>query len=212
MTVTRNISLSALATLLLFAACRNASTKTGASSNAAPSGPVDTLYGIEGAERATMEITPEGEKQLTYQGYRIRIQENSQSPGEKVFVTPRDSGAVTYSIPMEDGAYFCGINRSKAFIDIGTGPSGREVAIFDLQKRMIQFRSTYADTLLISYNGKLWYYFPVDPAQIDSLPDCPQQTEWEASGLGIGWAERRLYDFGNGSLTRKSEYKCVPLQ
>jgi hypothetical protein len=177
-----------------------------------PSTPVDTAYGFNGCDRAQMVIKSPTEVELTYHHYIVSLTTKPDEPGEAVKLTPREEGQITYNLPVQENSYFVGINRDKAFIESGTGPDGRQLLVWDIPKRKGLLQMMYTDTVLITSSGRMWFFEPVDVSVIDSLPACPQKAEWEAGGLGVGYARRCLYNLEDGSLTKKSEYKCVPLQ
>jgi hypothetical protein len=194
--------------------CKNQASSGGQKAESAtyPSAPIDTAYGFNGCDRAQMVIKSPTEVELTYHHYMVTLTTKPDEPGEEVKLTPREEGQITYNLPMQENSYFVGINRDKAFIDSGTGPDGRQLLVWDIPKRKGLLQMMYTDTVLITSSGRMWFFEPVDVSVIDSLPACPQKAEWEAGGLGVGYARRCLYNLEDGSLTKKSEYKCVPLQ
>ncbi|MCC6413086.1 MAG: hypothetical protein IT270_15590 [Saprospiraceae bacterium] len=170
--------------------------------------PVDTLYGYKGCERAGMYTFPSGERQFVYQNYNIRVGKPLQDSirGEKITVTPI-VGGVAWDVVLPNDSYFGGFYREHMLVNVGADPAIREVLFVDVKDKLASYQSFVVDTPSV-ISGKFWFYAPIEESEVREIPDCPKKSEWEQKGLKTAYAQLCLYDFSNGSVTRKSEYKC----
>lgn len=176
-----------------------------------PPGRNDSLAGFQGCERAAYSALTANSHEFIYQHYTVKIKENPNSPGEEVVVV-RDSGRQDFKIPMPSDGRFHGMCRNKLFVDAGTGPDNRTLFIFDVDKMVQNYSTSYCGELRIIGSQKLWFLMPVEESEVTKMPDCPDKDEWKKNGLGVGYGQQCIYNFMNRSLTRKSEWVCVPQQ
>ena len=185
---------------------------TEATSAKLPAARTDSLFGIEGCERAGFQALSAKVRKFTYQNFSVQITDQD-TPGEKIQVIMHSNGKVL-DVPDGEPVYFAGAARDHIFIDVGTGPDKRELIIFNLKLRTLAqtYRTPYYGDLSVASNGTLWFYAPVDEKEVTKKPDCPEKEEWLKKGQSIGYGQRRLFNLPTRGLTRKSEFICIPLQ
>jgi hypothetical protein len=176
-----------------------------------PAGKTDTLHGFKGCEKASWSVLAPNLEEFVYQHYTVRVSRNEEKPGEQITVG-RDSGRADFVIPMPDDGYFKGVARNKLFVDAGTGPDGRELFIFDLDKKTQYYRTPYCGEPEVYQYEKLYYLVPVEEKEVLKMPDCPEKESWKKNGLSVGYGQRCLFNLRIRSLTKKSEWACVPKQ
>jgi hypothetical protein len=171
----------------------------------------DSIAGFKGCEKATWSPLTNKSEEFIYQYYTVKITRDPNKPGEQITVV-RDSGKADFVIPMPDNGYFRGISRNKLFVDAGTGPNGRELFVFDMDRRLQFFNTPYCGEPEIIQQEKIHFLLPVDEKEVAKMPDCPEKEEWIKNGLQVGYGQRAIFYFMKRSLTRKSEWACVPMQ
>jgi len=176
-----------------------------------PPGKSDSIVGFRGCESAAYSPLTEDSDEFIYQHYTVKLKRKSNGPGEEITVV-RDSGRADFVIPMPETGRFHGICRNILFVDAGTGPDNRELFIFDLNKQVQTYNTPYCGDLRIMENERLWFLMPVEESEVVKKPECPEKEEWTKKGLKVGYGQRCIFNFINRSLTRKSEWACVPLQ
>lgn len=210
------------AIILCFEFCENKTARTGSYGNATgentsgastelPPGKNDSLAGFPGCERAAWSPLTTNSEEFIYQHYVVKITRPQDGSGEEI-VVKRDSGRADFTIPIHEGGRFYGISRNRLFVDAGTGPNNREVYVYDLDRMLQLFGTPYCGDLQIVQSEKIRYLVPVEEQDVVKMPECPEKSEWEKKGLRVGYGQRCLFNFVNRSLTRKSEWECVPLQ
>jgi hypothetical protein len=222
----KNLSLLALGTTLLFTLvfCKNTplpeghtivseNTPTGPSAPAAPlpPGKIDSVAGFKGCDKAAWSPLTASSEEFIYQHYTVKITRNDKKPGEQITVA-RDSGRADFVVPMPDNGYFKGVSRNKLFVDAGTGTDGRELFIFDLDKKTQYYTTPYCGEPQVHQHGKIYYLVPVEEKDVLKMPDCPEKAEWEKKGLEVGYGQRAIFNLTVRSLTKKSEWACVAKQ
>lgn len=217
----KNLITIAAATVLtlLLASCENKTAtignltkKTGElTPGGLPAGKSDSIAGFKGCESAAFSpLTPDSDEFL-YQHYTVIIKRKPNDAGEEVTVR-RDSGRTDFVIPVPEAGRFYGILHGKLFIDAGTGPDLRHLFMFDLDKESQWFDTPYCGDVQIIDSERLYFLLPVEESEVAKKPDCPEKAEWEKNGLRAGYGQRSIFNFINRSLTRKSEWVCVPMQ
>ena len=176
-----------------------------------PMGNIDSLAGFKGCDRATWSPLTANSDQFVYHHYTVIVTRNSDEPGEKITVR-RDSGRADFVIPMPEAGYFKGVSRSKLFVDAGTGPDNRQLFIYDVDKQSQYYSSSYVGEPQIIQAERFYFLLPVDEKDVTRIPDCPEKAQWEKDGLRVGYGQRCILNLLVRSLTRKSEWACVPMQ
>ncbi|HRI60026.1 MAG TPA: hypothetical protein PK228_09895 [Saprospiraceae bacterium] len=188
-------------------------TTTGAQAPAAPlpMGKLDSLTGFKGCDRATWSPLTANSEEFIYQHYTVVITRNNDQPGEQITVK-RDSGRADFVIPMPEAGYFKGVCRNKLFVDEGTGPDGRRLVVFDLDKNLQFFSTDYCGEPQIIQSERVYYLLPVDEKDVTRIPDCPEKEQWIKDGLKVGYGQRCIFNLLVRTNTRKSEWACVAMQ
>jgi hypothetical protein len=222
----KNLSLFAGGVVLLFtlAFCKNTPLPEGqtmvsdnmtsgmqAPATPLPNGKLDSLAGFKGCERATWSPLTANSEEFIYQHYTVVITRNNNLPGEQITVR-RDSGRADFNIPMPENGYFKGVCRNKLFVDAGTGPDGRTFTVFDLDKKVQFFSSPYCGEPQIIQAERMHFLLPVEEAEVERKPECPEQEQWTKDGLSVGYGQRCILNLVVRSYTRKSEWVCVAKQ
>ena len=211
---------AAAALILLLDSCENKTATIGKLSpepenkltpGSLPPGKSDSIVGFRGCESAAYSPLTADSDEFIYQHYTVKLKRKSDGPGEEITVV-RDSGRADFVIPMPEAGRFFGIYKNKMFVDAGTGPDNRELFIFDLDKEVQTFNTPYCGELRIAESERLWFMVPVEESEVVKKPECPEKDEWIKNGLKVGYGQRCIFNFMNRSLTRKSEWVCVPLQ
>ncbi len=176
-----------------------------------PPGKSDSLVGFRGCEGGAYSPLTTESDEFIYQHYRVKLTRKPNGAGEEITVL-RDSGRADFVIPMPEMGRFHGICRNKMFVEAGTGPNDRELFIFDLDKQLQLYSTPYCGEPRIAENQRLWFLMPVEESEVVKKPECPEREEWEKKGLKVGYGQQCIFNFMNRSLTRKSEWACVPKQ
>ncbi|MCC7505246.1 MAG: hypothetical protein IT259_08090 [Saprospiraceae bacterium] len=204
----------------LFSFCQNNATdkKTDAAADAKPAPDTtvfsterDTLIGFKGMERAAYTRPAAGMAEYRYQRYKIRTVDMNSQPGQSITITPLDS-ADGYNVPAGITGFFAGVVGDVLFMDIGTGPSLREILIFNLKTKKAVLKSEYVGDPEVLDNGKFWYLRPTDEKEVTKMPDCPERAEWEKNGFTVGYGQVCIYNPATNTEVRKSEWRCVQMQ
>lgn len=178
----------------------------------APTGPIDTLVGFKGAERAAFKLDEQGRGEFQYQNHKVTVKDEVDSTTTGQNIMAAINGKNIYAIPFINNGFFAGIYNDRLFVDAGTGPDGREISIINLNTKKPVLRAPYVGEPEILSNGKMWYLRPAKEQDITKMPDCPERAEWEKNGLRVGYGQVCIYDLTNDSEIKKTEWRCVPLQ
>lgn len=177
-----------------------------------PTGKKDSVPGFPGCDKATWSSPAPNSDEFIYHHYTVVVTRNADGAGEQITVK-RDSGRADFIIPMpEEPGYFYGICRNKLFVDAGTGPDGRQLIIFDLDRTLQYFSTPYCGDLQIVHSDRLYFMKPVAESEVEKMPDCPEKEQWIKDGLRVGYGQRCIFNLLQRVLTRKSEWACVPMQ
>jgi hypothetical protein len=201
--------LTFLSIILLAICCKNVDAPQKIYRGEEPLVAVDTMIGFLGCDRPSVIHPSPNEALYQYQHFSVEVSPLASEAGERIQVN-NEQGKVL-EVPKDNAPFFAGIRGNHLFVDRGTGPDGREIVIYDLSKRGMEFQGKYTDTVRI-VNNQVWIWEPVATASVTKEVVCPNQEEWTKNGLQVGYAQRTLYHLVNRSITRKSEYKCVPEQ
>lgn len=201
---------------LFFFACQN-QTKAPSADSSTPEQPMlgDTttaggLVGFRGADPAQMHEVSETIVEYYLDRYTIRVESNDESVGDQIQVSPKDGEPFAVNMP-EDG-YFAGVSGDYLLVDAGTGPDIRGLVVVDLRSKQNVLETTYVNEVTVE-NGVIQFFTPVERASLTALPNCPEQKEWEANGLLVGYAYRSDFSLETKQTTpHKDEVICFPLQ
>jgi hypothetical protein len=211
------------ALLLTLAFCKNTPLPEGqtmVSENtpiaSAPETPVqmssrDSVAGFEGCDRATWSPLTTNSEQFIYQNYTVKITRNPNKPGDNITVK-RDAGRADFVVPTIENAHFKGVSRNKLFVESGTGTDDRHLYVYDIDKRLMFFDTPYCGEIQIVHSDRLYFMMPVVQEEVTRIPDCPEKEQWIKDGLQVGYGQRCIFNLLQRSLTRKSEWACVPVQ
>lgn len=175
-----------------------------------PASQNDTLPGFKGCERASWSLLSASSGQFLYQSYTVKINLVPNKQSEEIIVLP-DTGEGSFTIPMPDDGHFHGICRNKLFVEASDEAGGRRFFIFDIEKPAQLYSTPYCGEPQIVESDRLHFLQPVDEKEVTKMPDCPNKEEWTKNGLRVGYGQRCIYNLEKRSLTRKSEWVCVPL-
>ena len=73
-------------------------------------------------------------------------------------------------------------------------------------------RMAFAGEMEVNGNGNVRFYMPTEESEVIKIPKCPEKAKWEKDGLKVVYGQLCLYNLVQRSLTRKSEYMCIPLK
>ena len=172
----------------------------------------DSLAGFNGCERATWSPQTTRREEFIYQYHTVVVTRDPNTSGEKITVKKRDGGQSDFVIPMPENGHFNGVAGSKLFVDAGTGPDDRHLYIYDINKKLQFYDTPYCGELRVLQTDRLYFLLPVTEEQVTKMPDCPEKEQWEKDGLKVGYGQRCIFNLKERSLTRKSEWACVPMQ
>ncbi|HJZ05651.1 hypothetical protein A2634_05300 [Candidatus Amesbacteria bacterium RIFCSPHIGHO2_01_FULL_48_32] len=114
-----------------------------------------------------------------------------------------------YEILNEGADWYQELYNNFLFIDSGTGPPLREIAIYDLYKRQMIFSDGYNVPINIE-NGQFDYWKGVD-TQV-TKENCPDKDSWESGGLGTAIEEHVRFDLNSLKKSSLNETRCSPRQ
>lgn len=171
----------------------------------------DSIAGFNGCDLATWSPITTNREEFIYHHHTVVITRNPNQPGEKITVK-RDAGRMDFVIPMPENGHFKGVSRNKIFIESGTGTDARHLYVYDIDKRSTFFDSPYCGELQIVHSDRLYFMMPVVEEEVTKIPDCPEKEQWIKDGLQVGYGQRCILNLLQRSLTRKSEWACVPVQ
>jgi hypothetical protein len=171
----------------------------------------DSIYGVKGAEKASMVATSPAFTEFTYQNYKVRTEQTKEGTGEVIRIFDKAGKEIVFDA-NDQFCFFHGIAFDNMFVDKGTGPDGRILKIYDLKQKKLSYQGTYCDEMTVYETGALWFFAPIKEELVKKKPFCNSGEDWVKQGLSIGYAQRKLYDLRSGAVISKSEYKCVPLQ
>lgn len=200
-----------LTSSLLF--CQNNATP-GSASEALPAERPDSLFGIKGSYRAGFKPISKTERDIVYQDFTVNVKDKEDGKGQDIKILRADStGTVvdTWNIIHEEPTYFLGSARGQVFMEEGTGPENRKIVIYHAQRRALMFRWPFCGEMEVTANGNLRFYTPVEESEVTKMPECPDKEKWEKEGKKVVYGQLCLFSLVQRSLTKKSEYICMPL-
>lgn len=196
--------------------CKNETSSTTSSASetaqdeAPKAGADEAVHGMEGAEAARI-AAGEDATEYVYQQYKVRTVADGRNAGEHITVYTPD-GQEIWKLANDSGHFFHGISRDHAFVDIGTGPSGRNLMVYDLKNNKTVFKLQYIGEASISADGVLSFYRNMPERGVPKSTRCPEKSAWEKDGLGIGYGQLHTYPLTDGEVLGKPVFKCFPVQ
>ncbi|MCS7035419.1 MAG: hypothetical protein RMJ33_12590 [Saprospiraceae bacterium] len=176
----------------------------------------DSLLGFEGCDKGLYRADSAESFEISYGVYRVQVKNNSDAPGQEIVAIIDSTGRRLTFPPLDEGGYFQGKWRNFFFVDLGTAADVRKLNVYKEEGGLLyqvhQTEYLPHEAPLVSASGSLWYYAPIEEANMREKPYCPDAEQWRKDGLRIGYGQRCLFDLTQRMLVRKSEYTCVPLQ
>lgn len=173
----------------------------------------DTLLGPDGAQ-PTKFFVDNDVTVYQYPNFNVLVETveiEDGSIGESVKIArPTD----TTEISRAGFNFFNGISENYVFIDEGTYDLGRTMYIYDLatNKKIGEFLFDSEEVRI--EGGQISYYTLLDENTAKALkpkPNCPEEKEIKANGLGLGYMEKYILDIKTGKVTGTKIYKCRAL-
>lgn len=193
---------------LLF--CKNTPASQG-SAEELPADRNDSLVGLKGCERAGFKALSKTERQFIYQDFTVNSNDKADGKGQDIDIT-RTDGAEGLTILHEEPTYFLGSSRGQVLFEEGTGPENRKLVVYHVKRRALLFRYPFCGDMEVTPNGFVRFYTPVEESDMTEVPECPDKEKWEKEGKKVVYGQLCLFSLVNRSLTRKSEYACIPLK
>ncbi len=176
----------------------------------------DSLFGFEGCDKGLYRADSAELFELTYSTYRVQVKNRENLPTSEITLIIDSTGRRLVFPPLSEGSHFQGKWRNFFFVDAGTGPDVRQLTIYKEENGVLYqiYQTEYLshEAPMVSASGSLWYYRPVEEADVSEKPNCPDAEQWRKDGFRIGYGQRHLFDLTQRMLVRKSEYTCVPRQ
>lgn len=195
---------------LLF--CQN-NPAANSASDVLPSERNDSLYGLKGADRAGFQPRSKTERDFIYQDFTVKVKDKEDGAGQDIQIIRTDTTTTdTMTITHEEPTYFRGAARGNILLEEGTGPENRKLVVYQIKRRALMFRYAYAGDMEVTSNGSVRFYTPTPESEITKMPKCPDKEKWEKEGKKVVYGQLCLYNLVQRTLTRKSEYMCIPLK
>lgn len=202
--------------LLLAGVLFNCKNNPGGTANAAAASEIpqerpDSMFGIKGCDRAGFKPISATEHEFIYQDFTVHISPKEEG-GENIRVIRTDSATTDLEIVHEEPTIFAGAARGQILLEEGTGPENQKLVVYHVKRKGLMFRMAFCGDMEVTPSGNVRFYTPTEASEVPELPDCPDKEKWEKQGLKVGYGQLCLFSLVNRSLTRKSEYICVPLK
>lgn len=116
---------------------------------------------------------------------------------------PKKSIKVLY-LKNDMGQWFAGLFEPYLFVDNGTGPDGRGLAIYDLKQRKLVYSAAYSPIMDPKIeNNALIFYKDLQDLRYKEHRHCPDAEKWlHESGLDYGFEQKTKVDLK--SMTEKT--------
>lgn len=194
---------------LLF--CKNNPASQG-SSDELPAERNDSLVGLKGCDRAGFKAQSKTERRFIYQDFTVNSKDKEDGKGQDINIVRTDSGAEGLTITHEEPTWFLGSSRGQVLFEEGTGPENRKLVVYHVKRRALMFRYPFCGEMEVTPNGFIRFYTPIEESEMTEAPECPDKEQWEKDGTKVVYGQVCLFSLVNRSLTRKSEYACIPLK
>ncbi len=176
----------------------------------------DSLFGFQGCDKGRYRADSAGSFEIDYSIYRVQVTEQKDAPGQRIVVVIDSTERRVFFPPLDEGGYFQGKSGNHFFVDLGTGPDVRKLNVYKEENGELYqvFQTEYLpqEAPFVSPTGSLWFYGPIEEADMQEKPACPEAEQWRKEGLRVGYGQRRIFDIKQRMYVRKSEYICVPRQ
>ena len=172
--------------------------------------PTETEYGLPGSDKTSVSKSPESSV-FKYQQYVVKTTPAKDSAGEDIAVSDATGQEIWLLDNGSSANSFYGISYDHVFVDMGTGPDGRKLLVFNLLNKKTVLEAGYIGDLSISSEGLLSYYLPVTEKQAGKV-DCPEKASWEKQGLAVGYGQAHELLLTGGQPVAKPVFKCFLLQ
>lgn len=179
-------------------------TPTGQDTLIGPKGTIPTKFYVD------MDITVYQYPDFKVLVETVEIEDGSIGESVKIVRNEKD----TTEISRAGFNFFNGIAGNYLFIDEGTYDLGRTMYIYDIttNKKVGEF---LFDSEEINIEGdQISYYTLLEENVAKALkpkPDCLEEKEIKANGLGLGYMEKYMLDLKTGKVTSTKTYKCRAL-
>lgn len=177
-----------------------------------PSERNDSLYGLKGSDKAGFYPVSKTERDFLYQDFTVKVKDKADGAGQDINIVRTDTIKEDWPIIHEEPTYFRGVSRGNVLLEEGTGPENRKLVAYHVKRRALMFRMAFCGEMEVTSNGNLRFYTPVEESDVTKIPECPDKAKWEKEGLKVIYGQLCLYNLVQRSLTRKSEYACIPLK
>jgi hypothetical protein len=152
--------------------------------------------------------------------FRVVERARDDGPGTDFLVQPMPPGAARaacryrrapgdFDIPGRDAESFAALVGALLVIDNGTGPEGRRLIVWNVQRR-----AQVLDTPLgaiVSVNSQHIVYWRPEARPADDA-NCPQRRRWRAELLGARMQRKVDLDLASLALQPLEDWRCVPRQ
>ncbi len=98
-----------------------------------------------------------------------------------------------------------GVVRDVLFIDTGTAPGPRGLTIYDLRRRSVALKSSWAGNPKVLHSGELELWIPEGPADPE---ECPQFEYCEKEMGGSYAMTKHRLNLQTFELTQLDEVSC----
>lgn len=205
-----------LVAVVLFLCCKSPGNDT----------PLSTVqdFGFPGTDKTTIRNCAEGTIYI-YKEYIIYTRQDPASGGYDIYIfrpaaepsdpCSLDTDKAYFKIrtdEMEGRNFFSGIYGDYLFIDRGTGPSHRMMAVFDIEDKSFLLKEVQYSDASVS-EGTLTYYSATDVSEeaASDIP-CPGAEKWKVEGFGVIYERQNRLDLESKKLKSTDEYRCSPTQ
>ncbi len=112
---------------------------------------------------------------------------------------------------IDSGAFY-GIYRHFVFVESGTGPDGREIAIFNLEKKKMVYSAIYSSIAKPSIENNAMVFYK-DLGMLDYKRKCANAEKWlQENGLGYGFEQKTRVDLDTFIEKPLGEITCSERQ
>lgn len=177
----------------------------------------EAFTGIKGAETGGLAFNG-NLACYEYQKYTVISRSNGDSAGSDILVKNKgrktakcdwNERGAALSLKNSGADYFSGLYSHFLFVDSGTGPSGRRLAVYDLNKSTAVYSAEYSGEASLE-KDVLRFWLPSGAAKTGD--NCPRREEWEKQGLTASLEEDVRLDLKTLKLLRSGWLRCTPRQ
>ena len=121
----------------------------------------------------------------------------------------RDPSWATWRIPIDENTFVAGLHGNWLFLDSGTGPDARDLAVYSLTSGDEIAQTPYVHDELAVDGSSLRFFLPVERP---TGSECAGQAEWEEAGFGTGFEQEVLLNLETGARDLTERLTCSPRQ